>query len=157
MTIPSTARAFAITSNGSGTVSGYGERAFDGRVTNINPSADPATGQVRIYVSIPNPGGQLVTGLYVQGSVWSETRRALAAPVTAVDERGLHPFVVRLKNGKAERMEVTLGVRDEERERFELIGGGIAAGDTLLLGAAQGVTPGTVVKINAPGDRRKKD
>ncbi len=139
------------------TVSGYGDRAFDGRVTNINPSADPATGQVRIYVSIPNFGGQLVTGLYVQGSVQSTTRRALAAPVAAVDERGLHPFVVRLKDGKAERIEVTLGVRDEERERFELIGGGIAAGDTLLLGAAQGVTPGTVVKINAPGDRRKKD
>jgi membrane fusion protein (multidrug efflux system) len=138
------------------TVSGYGARAFEGRVTNVNPSADPATGQVRIYASIPNTSGQLVTGLYVQGRVWSETRRALSAPVTAVDERGLHPFVVRLKGGKAERVEVTLGVRDEEREHFELIGGGIAAGDTLLLGAAQGVTPGTAVKINGPGDRGKK-
>ena len=138
------------------TVSGYGTRAFDGRVTNINPSADPATGQVRIYASLPNAGGQLVTGLYAQGRVWSETHRALSAPAAAVDERGLHPFVVRLRGGKAERIEVELGVRDEERERFELASGGIAAGDTLLLGAAQGVTPGTVVKINTPGDTRKK-
>ena len=137
------------------TVSGYGARVFDGRVTNVNPAADPATGQVRIYASIPNSSGHLVMGLYVQGRVWSETRRALSAPVSAVDERGLHPFVVRLKGGKAERVEVTLGVRDEERERFELIGG-IAAGDTLLLGAAQGVTVGTAVRINAPGDGAKK-
>jgi membrane fusion protein (multidrug efflux system) len=134
------------------TVSGYGKRAFEGRITNVNPAADPATGQVRIYVSIPNAGGQLVTGLFAQGRVATERRRGLSAPVSAVDQRGLRPFVVRLRNGSVERIEVTPGVRDEERERLEISGGGIAAGDTLLTGAAQGITPGSRVHVSAARD-----
>ena len=137
------------------TVSGYGTRTFDGRISNVNPAADAATGQVRIYATIPNAGGTLVAGLYAQGRVAAETRHALSAPGAAIDQRGLKPFVVRLKAGKTERIEVTLGVRDEERERIEVSGGGIAAGDTLLLGAAQGITPGTHVKVNAPVDAKR--
>lgn len=136
------------------TVSGYGSRQFDGRITNINPSADPATGQVRIYASIPNANGQLVAGLYAQGTVAVETRRALSAPLTGVDVSGLKPFVVLLKNGKTQRVEVTTGVRDADRERIEIGGAGIAAGDTVLLGAAQGIVPGTPVRVTAPADTK---
>ncbi|HKS06068.1 MAG TPA: efflux RND transporter periplasmic adaptor subunit [Gemmatimonadaceae bacterium] len=136
------------------TVTGYAP-TFEGRITAVNPAADPATGQVRIYATIPNTGGQLVSGLFAQGRVATETRRALAAPVNAIDQRALKPFVVRLKGGKTERVEVSIGVRDEERERVELIGG-IAAGDTLLLGAAQGITAGTVVKVRRAGDVEKQ-
>jgi RND family efflux transporter MFP subunit len=139
------------------TVSGYAGRTFEGRVTNVNPAADPATGQVRIYATIPNTGGALVSGLYAQGRVATEIRHALSAPTGAVDLRGLKPFVVRLKNGRIERIEITAGVRDDERERIEIIGGGISAGDTLLLGAAQGITPGTSVRVGgAPDAARKK-
>jgi RND family efflux transporter MFP subunit len=133
-------------------VSGYTGRTFDGRVTNVNPAADPATGQVRIYATIPNTGGSLVSGLYAQGRVATHTRHALSAPTGAVDLRGLKPFVVRLKGGRIERIEITAGVRDEEHERIEVIGGGIAAGDTLLLGAAQGITPGTQVRVGGAPD-----
>ncbi len=132
-------------------VSGYGDRSFTGRVTSVNPSADAATGQVRLYASIPNTGGTLVAGLFAQGRVATETREALSAPVAAVDQRGLRPFVVRLRGGMIERVDVTLGVRDDERERIELLGG-LSAGDTLLLGAAQGITAGTAVRVSTPVD-----
>jgi RND family efflux transporter MFP subunit len=138
------------------TASGYGARSFEGRITNVNPSADPATGQVRIYASIPNTSGQLVAGLYAQGRIAAETRHALSAPLNAIDQRGLKAFVVRLRGGTTEHVEVTLGVRDEERERIEIGGNGIAVGDTLLLGAAQGITPGTKVKVTTPTDAAKK-
>jgi membrane fusion protein (multidrug efflux system) len=36
------------------TVAGYGSRRFEGRVTRVNPTADPATRQVRIIATIPN-------------------------------------------------------------------------------------------------------
>lgn len=132
-------------------VSGYGSRTFDGRITNVNPSADPATGQVRIYVAIPNPGGQLVSGLFAQGRVASETRRASSAPLSAIDQRGLRPFVVRLRGGTVERVEVTLGIRDDDGERIEILSG-VAAGDTLLLGAAQGITVGSTVRVRTGAD-----
>jgi RND family efflux transporter MFP subunit len=133
------------------TVSGYNNRRFDGRVSNVNPAADPATGQVRIYVSIPNSSGQLVSGLFAQGRVASETHRGASAPVSAVDLRGLNPFVVRVRGGKVERVSVALGIRDEEGERVELTTG-VAVGDTLLLGAAQGITAGTMVRIRTATD-----
>ena len=36
------------------TVNGYGTQTFTGRIDRINPTADPATRQVRVYVTIPN-------------------------------------------------------------------------------------------------------
>ena len=60
--------------------------------------------------------------------------------------------MLRLKGGVAERVEVELGVRDEDLERYEILTG-VAAGDTLLIGAAQGITPGTTVRVSVPSDR----
>jgi len=134
------------------TVNGYPGRRFDGRVTRINPTADPSTGQVRIVVSVPNAAGNLVGGLFADGRVASERRTGLTAPFTAVDLRGVKPSVLRLKSGRAERVDVDLGVRDEDRERYEILKG-VSAGDTLLIGAAQGITPGSVVRVSVPSDQ----
>lgn len=133
-------------------VSGYPGRTFIGRIDQINPAADPVTRQVRIYVSIPNEGSALVAGLFAQGRVATETRTALLAPVSAVDQRGVTPVVMRIKGGKAERVAVQLGIRDDVRSMYEITGG-IVAGDTLLLGAAQGITPGTPVRVVVASDR----
>ncbi len=134
------------------TASGYPGRTFTGRVARINPTADPATGQVRIVVTIPNSTSALVGGLFAEGRVASESRQGLTVPQTAVDQRGVKPWVLRVKNGRTERVEVQLGLRDEEREQVEIVSG-VVAGDTLLTGAAQGISPGTPVRANAPADR----
>ena len=50
-------------------------------------------------------------------------------------------------------------MRDEGSERVEITSG-LAAGDTLLIGAAQGVTPGAPVKVSAAppsADQPKKN
>ncbi|MFI5312446.1 MAG: efflux RND transporter periplasmic adaptor subunit [Gemmatimonadales bacterium] len=133
-------------------VTGYPGKSFEGAITSVYPSADPQTRQVRLFARIPNRGNSLVAGLYATGRVESTTRQALTAPLTAVDQRGLKPAVLRLKNGRAERVEVTIGMRDDATERVELTSG-VTAGDTLLVGAAQGITPGTPVKVSAPADK----
>jgi RND family efflux transporter MFP subunit len=127
-------------------VSGYEGRNFKGRIDRINPTADPATRQVRIYVSIPNSGGVLVAGLYADGRVAVESKETLAAPFAAVDTRGTGPAVIRLRGSKVERVPVQLGLRDEAAEWIE-IQGGVAAGDTLLLGTAQGLTEGATARV----------
>ena len=134
------------------TVNGYPGRTFEGKVSRINPSADPTTGQVRITVSVPNERQALVGGLFAEGRVNAEARKAISAPMSAVDLRGVRPYVLRLKGGKVERVEVEVGLRDEESERIEITSGA-AAGDTLLTGAARGITPGTPVRIAAPSDQ----
>jgi membrane fusion protein (multidrug efflux system) len=138
-------------------VTGYPGRAFIGTITNIYPSADPATRQVRLYVRIPNAGNGLVAGLFATGRVSSSTRQGLTVPAGAVDQRGVKPLVTRLKNGKAEVVEVALGMRDEGSEMVEVTRG-LTAGDTLLIGAAEGITPGAPVKVSAaPSDQPKKN
>ena len=136
-------------------VNGYPNRSFTGRITRVNPTADPATRQVKIVASIPNAGNTLVGGLFAEGRVSSETRVAPMVPLGAVDERGLRPTVVRLRNGKIEKVEVGTGIRDAAAETVEITSG-LAPGDTLLLGAARGISPGTPVRVSAPSDVRKK-
>lgn len=135
-------------------VTGYPDRHFKGTITNIAPSADAATRQVRVIARIPNAGSGLVAGLFAEGRVASTVRDALTAPLTAVDQRGIRPLVARLKGGKVEHLEVTLGARDDATERVEITSG-IAKGDTLLVGAALGITPGTPLKVSVPSDNAK--
>jgi RND family efflux transporter MFP subunit len=78
------------------TVNGYPDRAFVGRIKRVNPTADAATGQVKIVVSIPNAKSDLVGGLFAKGRVASATHEGLVAPANAVDLRGLKPTVLRL-------------------------------------------------------------
>lgn len=134
------------------TVSGYPDRRFTGRVSRISPTVDQGTGQVRIVVAVPNASSNLVGGLFADGRIGTEVREGMTAPYSAIDLRGLKPTVLRLKGGVAERVEVALGVRDEDQERYEILSG-VAVGDTLLIGAAQGITPGTAVRVSNPSDQ----
>ena len=143
--------AIKINSPVSFSVSGYPSRGFTGKITRINPVADPTTGQVRVVVALPNAGNNLVGGLFAEGRVASERRNALVVPTSAVDVTGVKPFVIRLKQGKVERVDVELGLRDEESERVE-VKAGVEKGDTLLIGAARGITPGTPVRVSVPSD-----
>jgi membrane fusion protein (multidrug efflux system) len=136
------------------TVSGYANRRFTGRITRVNPTADPTTRQVRIIATIPNTGAALVGGLFAEGRVASETRRVPVVPISAVDERGVRPSVMRIKNGKVERVEIDLGIRDNQTETVEARSG-ITPGDTVLLGTARGLTPGTPVQVSTPNDVKR--
>jgi RND family efflux transporter MFP subunit len=129
-------------------VRGYPGQTFEGRVARISPAADPVTRQVPIFVEIPNTGARLVAGLFAEGRVARESRQALVAPASAVNDTGARPWVLRIRGDAAERVEVTLGLRDERTERVEIVSG-VQAGDRLLVGAAQGISPGTPVRVRA--------
>lgn len=128
------------------TVNGYPGRTFTGRIERINPSADPVTRQVPIFVSIPNSGGSLVAGLFAQGRIAADQRVALVVPVSALDQRGATPRVLRVRGGVTEQVGVRTGITDPETERIEITAG-LAAGDTVLTGAATGITASTPIRI----------
>jgi RND family efflux transporter MFP subunit len=131
------------------TVTGYPGRTFTGHITRINPSADPSTRQVRVYAELPNGGYDLVSGLFAEGRVASQAHDALTLPADAIDRRMARPAVLRVANGKVERVDVALGLLDERTDRVE-VKQGVREGDIVLLGAAQQITPGTAVQLGAP-------
>ena len=129
-------------------VRGYPGQPFTGRIERISPAADPVTRQVSIFVTIPNTAGRLVAGLFAEGRVAQQSRRALVVPLAAVNTADPKaPWVLRAADGKAERVAVTLGLRDEQTERVEITGG-VKEGDRLLVGPAQAITPGTPLQLS---------
>jgi RND family efflux transporter MFP subunit len=122
------------------------DRRITGRIDRINPVVDPATRQVRIYVAIPNLDRAVVAGMFAEGRVATDTKRAVAVPVSAIDSRGNSPIVHLIRTGRVAQGAVQLGVRDEAAELVEVLAG-VAEGDTLLLGSAQGVTPGSRIRV----------
>jgi membrane fusion protein, multidrug efflux system len=129
-------------------VRGY-DKPFQGRIERIAPQADATTRQVPIYVTIPNEGGRLLAGLFAEGRVVSQSADGLVVPVNAVNTvNSAEPWVLRVKDGKTEKTTVKLGLADPRSERVQVVAG-LDEGDTLLRGAAQGITPGTKVQVNA--------
>ena len=130
------------------TVRGYPNERFEGRIERVSPTADSATRQVPIFVTIPNKQRRLVAGLFAEGRLEQASKTGLVVPQTAVNENSGTPWVLKVQDGKAQRVDVTIGLRDEQSERLEITRG-VGAGDLLLVGAAQGMTPGTPLRIRA--------
>lgn len=128
------------------TVTGYTNRTFHGLISRINPAADPTTRQVKVYAELPNTTNDLVAGLYAEGRVESETREGLTVPTGAIDRRMAKPAVMLVRDGKVARVDVEIGLQDDREQRVE-IRSGVAAGDVVLLGAAQEIQPGTPVQL----------
>ena len=71
------------------TIDGFGERRFSGRVDRINPSAEPGTRAILVYVGIPNADGALRGGMFATGRVALAASEPVATlPATAVRTDG---------------------------------------------------------------------
>jgi RND family efflux transporter MFP subunit len=136
-------------------ITGYADRTFRGLISRINPSADPTTRQVKVYAEIPNTGNTLVTGLYAEGRVESESRVGLTLPGGAIDRRMAKPAVLVVREGKVARVDVTLGLIDDKEQKVEVTAG-VQPGDVVLLGAAQEIAPGTPVRL-APAVQQQSE
>ena len=123
-----------------------------GRISRINPTADPATRQIQIYVDVPNPREALVGGLFVSGRVVTrEVAHGLAVPKVAVRYEGedRQPCAYLVSGGRLVRRVVQVGVNDDDQGLVEITGG-VAPGDTVVVGPIEGLTEGTPVAIGAP-------
>lgn len=127
-------------------VVGYPDEVFRGHIEQIAPSADPATRQITLLASIPNPGGRLVAGLFAEGRVATQRRTTLVVPMNAVDRESAVPTVRRVRNGKVESVAVELGLEDLRTERVEITSG-VREGDVLITSLASDVQPGAAVKL----------
>jgi RND family efflux transporter MFP subunit len=132
-------------------LSGFGDQQLTGRVSRIVPVLDPATRQVQVLVSVPNPDRSLLAGLFAEGRVITSSHKGLTVPEGAIDARGVRPSVMRLKGGRLERVEVEVGLLDRIAELAEVTG--VTAGDTVVLGSARDIQAGTPARVGAAAER----
>jgi RND family efflux transporter MFP subunit len=132
-------------------VDAFPGETFTSQVDRLGPTTEPGTRQVRLYTRVPNPGGRLVGGVFATGRIVDAARdSALAAPIAVLRREGSAEVVYRLSGGKAERVSVEVGLRDEERSMVELIGA-VARGDSLLTGVLAGLRDGIAVRVASTG------
>jgi multidrug efflux pump subunit AcrA (membrane-fusion protein) len=129
-------------------VTGYGDRAFSGKVSRLAPVTNAATGQVDVTVTIPNLERTLIGGLHAEGRIVTQAVDGPVVALAAVDRRAMTPRLVVLRGGVVQAVPVKLGLVDELGERAQIAEGAVA-GDIILFGAAQAIAPGTRAQIVA--------
>ncbi len=120
-----------------------------GRISRINPTADEATRQVRIYVDIPNGAGRLMGGLFVSGRVLlRQAPGAVVVPATAVRYEGESraPVVYVIGGGKVQRRAVGLGVADDEQGLVQITAG-VSPGELAVVGPVEGLADGAPAEV----------
>jgi len=120
-----------------------------GRIARVNATVDPATRQLKIYVSVPNGEQRLVGGLFAAGRViLRQVKGAIAVPQSALrtDSTAGAAYVLVVANGRIARRDVTAGAVDEQAGLVE-IRKGLAAGDVVVAGPVPGLRAGDAVTV----------
>lgn len=95
-------------------VDGFAERVFEGRIERINPTADPNSRAITLYVSVANRDGLLKGGMFAKGQlILDKTPPTAVVPAGALREEAGQAYVFTIEDGKVVRRPVSVGLRDE--------------------------------------------
>jgi len=130
-------------------VEGFGERAFDGRIERINPSANAGSRSIAVYAVIDNRDGVLRGGMFAQGMLTlSRVNDALAVPASAVRESVGQTYVYSIVDGMVKRRNVKVGAADAAG-RVQVLEG-LAAGDRIVRVNLGSLREGMVARLAGP-------
>jgi membrane fusion protein (multidrug efflux system) len=119
-------------------------RNFSGEVVFVDPTVELPARTILIKARVPNPRRELASGMFIEARLATSVRpNAIVVPEDAILPMQGATFVWVIKDGKADRRQVTLGVRTAGWA--EIIGGGIEAGDQVVVGGLERLFPGAVV------------
>lgn len=132
-------------------------REFEGRVARVNPTIDPTSRAVTVYVRVPNASGTLRGGEFAGGRIVIRTvPDALVVASSALREsQGAGPPVVyRIADQQLEPVTVETGVTDQELALTQVTKG-LREGDVVVVGNVGTLGKGMkVVMIGGDGGRQ---
>jgi RND family efflux transporter MFP subunit len=129
-------------------VTGLDGRGVSGKVSRVNAAADPATRQVKVYVTVANGEHRMVGGLFASGRiVLKEARGAVAIPQAGIktDDAGKN-YVLIIEHNRVARRDVTVGIYDEARGMSEITAG-LAGGESVIVGPVEGLRVGDQIQL----------
>ena len=129
----------------------YPGRRVEGFVERIDPTADPKSRRIGVYVHIPNTNRSLFSGLFATGIILTNSvsveHKSLLIPSTAVqDNNGIQSvFVVEAE--KLVKRDLVLLPYAAEEGLLE-VQSGIQAGAKVLLSPSADLKPETKVRVS---------
>jgi len=128
-------------------IEGMQGREFVGKVERINPSAEPGTRSINIYVSLANEDSLLKAGMFARVLLRTTAGRELPTlPLAALRQEGTQPYVWVISDGKLGRRTIGVGRRDERAQLVEVTDG-LAPGDQVLATKFDNLKDGLAVLI----------
>jgi len=114
---------------------------FSGEVIFVDPVVELPGRTILIKARVPNPEHRLQAGMFIEARLATDIRpNAIVVPEDAIQPVQGSTYVWVVKDGKADRRQVTIGVRTAGWA--EIQGGGIEAGDQVVVGGAERLFPG---------------
>jgi RND family efflux transporter MFP subunit len=105
-------------------VEGLPDRTFAGRVERINPSAEPGSRTISVYVGLTNENALLKAGMFARVRLRARPEREVAAlPLSAIQSEAGQNIVWIIADGKLMKRVVTIGRRDERSQLVEVVNG----------------------------------
>ena len=125
----------------------YPDRVFEGTVTRVVQALNRATRTMTIEVDLPNKDHVLKGGMFARVEVLVGTHRnAIQIPIDAVSRLEDSQYVYIVREGKAQRVPVEIGVRDENRVEITK---GLVGLEQVIISGKDLVHDGAVVQTQA--------
>lgn len=120
-------------------------RDFTGRVDFVDPRVELPGRTITVKAVVPNPRGSLQAGMFIEARLETTRRNnAVVVPEEAILQLPSGNVVWVIEADKAVRREVEIGVR---RPGFVEVTTGLAAGDVVVVGGAERLTPQSQIKV----------
>ncbi|MEO8345173.1 MAG: efflux RND transporter periplasmic adaptor subunit [Betaproteobacteria bacterium] len=137
-------------------VDGFTDRKFTGRIERINPSTEPGTRAILVFVGIPNAELALRGGMFATGRIALASGAPVPTlPATAVRTEAGQTFVWTIQDGKLAKRTVLVGRRDDDSGRVELKST-LPANARVLAAKFDNLKEGTPALVRAPEDAPPK-
>jgi RND family efflux transporter MFP subunit len=128
-------------------VEGLAGRRFEGKVERINPSAEPGTRAINIYVSLANEDSLLKAGMFARVSLTTAAETEVPAlPLSAVRSESGQSYVWIVAEDKLARRNVGIGRRDERAQLIEITSG-LTTADVVLATKFDNLKDGLAAKV----------
>lgn len=135
-----------------GSADAYPDRSFRARLSTVVPAVDPQRGTVEVRCDVTEPPPYLVPDMTVSLEIEvARHSKVLTVPTDVVRDISTTPWVLVVRDGRAVRQDITLGIRGSGASE---VTGGLKEGETVLAGSSK-LSVGSRVRVQEASPEKK--
>ncbi|HTT13570.1 MAG TPA: efflux RND transporter periplasmic adaptor subunit [Burkholderiaceae bacterium] len=128
-------------------IEGLSDRTFAARVERINPSAEPGSRTINVYIGLPNENALLKAGMFARVRLRVQRDKEVSAlPASAIQSDAGQSIVWVIDEGRLVKRLVTIGRRDDRAQLVEIVSG-LGPGDLVVATKFDNLRDGLAARI----------